>query len=315
MRSVFRDFTDEFFQILTYPKEKWNVFWENYKNSMKFIEPLMKKHNLNDEKVVEVLKKIGRKELDKAYWYKQSMMKKFKSEIIGELTKNSEKLQVNRGDYAVYLVCFLGQEPYEFLDSFKGTIIVVDFLYIYLNKNRINPKDLVEEAILNFVTTVPSNKKKADFWVLFDKIQTVITNSNYKTKEEVMQRIVELLSERIDYYNWVGFYLVDDEDKDLLVLGPYVGEPTEHERIKFGQGVCGQAASAKKAFIVGDVTKEENYLPCSPKTQSEIVVPIFDKKGNIIGEIDIDSHQKDAFDQDDKAFLEEVAKLITYRFY
>ena len=57
MRSVFRDFTDEFFQILTYPKEKWNVFWENYKNSMKFIEPLMKKHNLNDEKVVEVLKK------------------------------------------------------------------------------------------------------------------------------------------------------------------------------------------------------------------------------------------------------------------
>ena len=49
-------------------------------------------------------------------------------------------------------------------DSFKGTVIAVDFLYIYLNKDRINPKDLVVEAILNFVSTVPQNTKKADFW-------------------------------------------------------------------------------------------------------------------------------------------------------
>ncbi|HOB54833.1 MAG TPA: GAF domain-containing protein [Defluviitoga tunisiensis] len=315
MRSVFRDFTDEFFQILTYPKEQWNVFWQKYKQSIDVIEPLMKKQGLSDEEVINIFRKMGRKELDKAYWYRQEIIREFKSEIIAELTKNPDKLQVNRGDYAVYLVCFLGQKPYEFLDSFKGTVIAVDFLYIYLNKDRINPKDLVVEAILNFVSTVPQNTKKADFWVLYDKILTIVTNSNYKTKEEVMQRIVELLSERIDYYNWVGFYLVDNKDKGLLTLGPFVGEPTEHEKIKFGQGICGQAASSKKTFIVGDVTKEENYLSCSPKTKSEIVVPIFDKKGNIVGEIDIDSHQKDAFDQDDKLFLEEIARLITDRFY
>jgi GAF domain-containing protein len=315
MRSVFRDFTDEFFQILTYPKEQWNVFWQKYKLSKDFIEPLMKKQGLTDEQVVNMLKKMGRKELDKAYWYKQDIMREFKSKIIGELTKNPDKLQVNRGDYAVYLTCFLGQKPYEFVDSFKGTVIAVDFLYIYLNKDIVDPKDLVIEAILDFVTTIPQNKKKADFWVLYDKIQTIITNNDYKTKEEVMQKIVELLSERINYYNWVGFYLVDNKELDSLILGPYVGEPTEHKTIKFGQGICGQAASAKTTFIVEDVTKEENYLSCSPKTQSEIVVPIFDKKGNIVGEIDIDSHQKEAFNQDDKSFLEEIAKLITDRFY
>lgn len=315
MRSVFRDFTDEFFQILTYPKEQWNVFWQKYKLSKDFIEPLMKKQGLTDEQVVNMLKKMGRKELDKAYWYKQDIMREFKSKIIGELTKNPDKLQVNRGDYAVYLTCFLGQKPYEFVDSFKGTVIAVDFLYIYLNKDIVDPKDLVIEAILDFVTTIPQNKKKADFWVLYDKIQTIITNNDYKTKEEVMLKIVELLSERINYYNWVGFYLVDNKELDSLILGPYVGEPTEHKTIKFGQGICGQAASAKTTFIVEDVTKEENYLSCSPKTQSEIVVPIFDKKGNIVGEIDIDSHQKEAFNQDDKSFLEEIAKLITDRFY
>ncbi|MGB4458751.1 MAG: hypothetical protein WBI60_07260, partial [Defluviitoga tunisiensis] len=143
MRSVFRDFTDEFFQILTYPKEQWNVFWQKYKQSIDVIEPLMKKQGLSDEEVINIFRKMGRKELDKAYWYRQEIIREFKSEIIGELTKNPDKLQVNRGDYAVYLVCFLGQKPYEFLDSFKGTVIAVDFLYIYLNKDRINPKDLV----------------------------------------------------------------------------------------------------------------------------------------------------------------------------
>ena len=64
-----------------------------------------------------------------------------------------------------------------------------------------------------------------------------------------MQRIVELLSERIDYYNWVGFYLVDNKDKGLLTLGPFVGEPTEHEKIKFGQGICGQAQVQKLLLL------------------------------------------------------------------
>jgi len=97
-----------------------------------------------------------------------------------------------------------------------------------------------------------------------------------------------LLVENVPHYDWVGFYLVDKAKKEL-VLGPFVGEPTEHVRIPFGRGICGQAAERRTTFVVQDVSKEGNYLACSPKVKSEIVIPLF-KGGEIIGELDIDSH-------------------------
>jgi GAF domain-containing protein len=314
MRSVFRDFTDYFFEILTYPKEKWDLFWHDYKRTLDLVNLFQDKIGIKDDDIVEKLKKVGRRELDKAFWYKQEIIKDLKSDIIKDLTKSSQKFQVDRGDYAVYLTVFTGDSPYEFLESFKGTIICVDILYFYFNKNKIDPKALIEEAIIKFINSTPPNKKKADFWILYDKIKTLISDKNHNDKQGVLTLISQLLSERIRYYNWVGFYLVDETEGNSLVLGPFVGETTEHTKIKFGQGICGQAANTKTTFVVDDVSKEENYLSCSPKTQAEIVVPIFDKNGNIVGEIDIDSHEKAPFDQDDRSFLEAIAKLLSERF-
>ncbi len=118
-------------------------------------------------------------------------------------------------------------------------------------------------------------------------------------------KVVDTLS-RIPYYNWVGFYFLKDGE---LVLGPYVGKPTEHVQIKVGQGVCGRAVAERSTIVVDDVTKESNYLACSLETRSEIVVPIW-VGDEIIGEIDIDSDELAAFDQIDKDFLEEVAAII-----
>ncbi|MGY4687333.1 GAF domain-containing protein [Petrotoga sp. DB-2] len=315
MRSVFRDFTDYFFEILTYPKEKWNLFWQDYKRTLDFINLYQEKKGIKEDEIVEKFKKIGRRELDKAFWYKQEIIKDLKADIIKDLTKSSEKFQLDRGDYAVYLTVFMGESPYEFLESFKGTIIGVDILYFYFNRDKIDPKSLIEEAIMEFINSTTPNKKKADFWILYDKIKTIISEKNYNDKQSILKLISQLLAERIPYYNWVGFYLVDERDGNSLVLGPFVGESTEHTKIKFGQGICGQAASTKATFVVDDVSKEENYLSCSPKTQAEIVVPIFDKKGNIVGEIDIDSHEKAPFNQDDRSFLEAIAKLLSERFW
>ncbi|KUK84057.1 MAG: Putative GAF sensor protein [Petrotoga mobilis] len=315
MRSVFRDFTDYFFEILTYPKEKWNLFWQDYKRTLNFVNLYQEKKGIRDDEIVEKFKKVGRKELDKAFWYKQEIIKDLKADIINDLTKSSKEFQLDRGDYAVYLTVFMGDSPYEFLESFKGTIIGVDILYFYFNRDKIDPKTLIEEAIRKFISTTTPNKKKADFWILYDKIKTLITDKNYNDKMSILKLISQMLSERIPYYNWVGFYLVDEAERNSLVLGPFVGEPTEHKKIKFGQGICGQAASTKTTFVVDDVSKEENYLSCSPKTQAEIVVPIFDKNGNIVGEIDIDSHEKAPFDQDDRSFLEAIAKLLSERFW
>jgi L-methionine (R)-S-oxide reductase len=121
------------------------------------------------------------------------------------------------------------------------------------------------------------------------------------------QRAVELLHDRFPQYDWVGVYWVEGTD---LVLGPWVGpEPTEHVRIPIGTGICGAAAASGTTEIVPDVTADPRYIACFASTQSEIVVPIFDG-GAVVGEIDVDGTDRDAFDETDAQFLEEIAALL-----
>ncbi len=125
-------------------------------------------------------------------------------------------------------------------------------------------------------------------------------------REDVLRRTVKLLSENFAHYSWTGFYMADNGD---LAVGPYVGKPTPHTRIKLGEGICGAAATSKKTIIVDDVNADPRFLACSLDTKSEIVVPLMD--GDIcIGEIDIDSDSLAAFTQEDAAFLEKVARLV-----
>jgi len=106
---------------------------------------------------------------------------------------------------------------------------------------------------------------------------------------ERLQTICRLLRDGLEGYDWVGFYLVDPAADRSLVLGPYEGEPTEHTRIPFGRGICGQAAERGETVVVDDVSQESNYLACSTAVQSEIVVPVY-HGGSLVGELDIDSH-------------------------
>ena len=125
--------------------------------------------------------------------------------------------------------------------------------------------------------------------------------------ETAAQRVVDLLHERVPHYDWVGIYWVEGTD---LVLGPWVGpEATEHTRIPIGAGICGAAAASGMTEIVPDVDADPRYLACFASTRSEIVVPIFDGRA-VVGEIDIDASDRDAFDAADARFLEEVAALL-----
>lgn len=127
--------------------------------------------------------------------------------------------------------------------------------------------------------------------------------------EAQLQAICKELKTSVPHYDWVGFYLVDSEAEEELVLGPYAGEPTEHVRIKFGQGICGQAASTHETFVIQDVTQETNYLACSPDVRSEIVVPIF-KEGELVGELDIDSHDLAPFSEADRRLLDRICRWV-----
>lgn len=124
---------------------------------------------------------------------------------------------------------------------------------------------------------------------------------------QAAQRGVEVLHDRFPHYDWVGIYWVEGSD---LVLGPWVGpEATEHTRIPIGTGICGAAAASGRTEIVPDVEADSRYLACFASTRSEIVVPIF-ADGQVVGEIDIDGSDRDAFDETDGRFLEEVAALL-----
>lgn len=143
---------------------------------------------------------------------------------------------------------------------------------------------------------------------LLDRIRVLVEGPD--SKESRLDAVCRLLKNSIPEYDWVGFYLVDRTKEKELILGPYAGEPTEHLRIPFGAGICGQAALREETFIVDDVTGETNYLSCSPQVKSEIVIPIF-RKGKLVGELDIDSHTPASFSKKDDVFLTEVGKIVS----
>jgi putative methionine-R-sulfoxide reductase with GAF domain len=127
--------------------------------------------------------------------------------------------------------------------------------------------------------------------------------------EEALQRLVDLLFASHETWSWVGVYLLVD---DTLVLGPYAGAPTEHARIPVGTGVCGVAVESGRNLVVGNVKALDNYLACSPETQSEMVVLVRDG-GDIVGQIDVDSDVLEAFTPEDLDSLRPLAALAGLR--
>jgi L-methionine (R)-S-oxide reductase len=109
-------------------------------------------------------------------------------------------------------------------------------------------------------------------------------------------------------YNFVGVYMLNTDDNTLW-LHNYLGEPTDHARIPVGRGVCGTAVAENKNQNVPDVTQVGNYLSCSPRTKSELVVLIH-ADGEIAGQIDIDAREVNAFSQDDQTNIELVAQKL-----
>lgn len=106
---------------------------------------------------------------------------------------------------------------------------------------------------------------------------------------------------------WVGFYLTDSPDE--LVLGPFQG-PVACTRIRKGRGVCGTAWQQKQTLLVPDVSKFPGHIACSSLSQSEIVVPCFDEKGEVWAVLDVDSEHLNHFDETDRQFLEKLTGLI-----
>ena len=127
----------------------------------------------------------------------------------------------------------------------------------------------------------------------------------------LMSEVVQILQKSVSHYQWTGFYMMNHEAQQLE-LGPYVGAPTDHTVIPFGKGICGQVALSGQSFEVPNVQDQDNYLACSIETKSEIVVPMYQGE-KLIGQLDIDSHELDPFNEWDHHLLEWTCAFVAER--
>ena len=124
-----------------------------------------------------------------------------------------------------------------------------------------------------------------------------------------MATVSAMLANAFDGFFWTGFYVVDPLKADELVVGPYQGT-LGCLRIAFGRGVCGTAAAQRQTQIVEDVHAFPGHIACDSRSNSEIVVPVFDAEGALIAVFDVDSVETGSFDAVDAQGLEAILSRI-----
>jgi len=123
-----------------------------------------------------------------------------------------------------------------------------------------------------------------------------------------MATIAAVLHNKMDYFFWTGFYLLDD--KGELMVGPYQGT-VACIKLARDTGVCWSAINRGETVIVPDVHKFPGHIACNSKTNSEIVIPVKDENGKITGVLDVDSRDFNSFDEIDREGLEKIVHLIS----
>lgn len=151
--------------------------------------------------------------------------------------------------------------------------------------------------------TITGNTKEEKYASLLPQLKALAEDEAGATA--VLGNLMSAIKYGMDFY-WVGLYEVKGK---ALVLGPFQG-PVACTRINFGKGVCGYAWQHKKTVVVKDVNSFDGHIACSTETKSEIVVPVFNKNGEVKMVLDIDSEYPAHFDNVDEKWLGEAAKII-----
>lgn len=140
-----------------------------------------------------------------------------------------------------------------------------------------------------------------------DEILAVLDGEPDRTAR--MATVASMLADAFPHFFWTGFYVVDPTRERELVVGPYQGT-LGCLRIDFDRGVCGAAAREGRTQIVEDVHAFPGHIACDSRSESEIVVPVFDSQGALIAVLDVDATEKAAFDSIDAAALERLVARV-----
>ncbi|KAG7400457.1 hypothetical protein PHYBOEH_005485 [Phytophthora boehmeriae] len=167
-------------------------------------------------------------------------------------------------------------------------------------QNYLSPIDVDE--LLGDVTAFTASTGQRDYVANTANVASIIWNAFVEAERPI---------------NWAGFYFVrplanpkETDHSQILILGPFMGKPA-CSRIRFESGVCGASARTKSAQRIADVHEFPGHIACDGASESELVVPVFDKQGEVIALIDLDCPQKNGFSVEDERTFAEVARLVS----
>ncbi len=142
----------------------------------------------------------------------------------------------------------------------------------------------------------------------YERIYAQLDELFLKTKNKTsrLASIAALLHHKMSHFFWTGFYLLSEGE---LVVGPYQGS-LACPVLEKNKGVCWAGILRRQAVIVPYVHQFPGHIACDSRSNSEIVVPLFDEKGEVWGVLDVDSRDLDAFTEIDREWLEKIVSLI-----
>lgn len=157
------------------------------------------------------------------------------------------------------------------------------------------------------MSTIQGSEPSDDWATLIEEIWAVAGDEPNLTAR--MATVVAMLNQAFDKYYWTGFYVVDPDQPEQLVVGPYQGT-LGCLRIDFGRVVCGAAAQQRRTIIVPDVHAFDGHIACDSRSLSEIVTPVIDREGRLIAVLDVDSLALNDFTEADARGLQALVTRV-----
>jgi GAF domain-containing protein len=147
-------------------------------------------------------------------------------------------------------------------------------------------------------------KKEGRYSRIYSQLSKLVLKSNNQSAR--MATIIAVLHHKMEYFFWTGFYLIDD---GKMTVNIYQG-PVACQILEKDKGVCWAAFNKNETVVVDDVHAFPGHIACDSRSSSEIVVPFKNKAGDIIGVLDVDSSEKEAFSEVDARWLEKILGLV-----
>ncbi|MDA3906385.1 MAG: GAF domain-containing protein [Bacteroidales bacterium] len=147
-------------------------------------------------------------------------------------------------------------------------------------------------------------KKEARYQRIYKQLEKLMTTC--KDEEARKASILAVLHHKMDYFFWTGFYMLNNGE---LIVSKYQG-PVACMLLKKGSGVCWASINQQNTIVVADVHSFPGHIACDSRSESEVVVPLKSKTGEIVGVLDVDSKELNSFDDIDRLYLEKILNLI-----